>query len=107
MTNSLRSVIIVLSAASFIPQYRKIILSADSSGISLYYVLFNVIAATHQFFLGFLLYATFSSDDNPSYIIHGKQPTILDWLNLGQFTAVLCCFLVLYNLPYVLKLKTC
>lgn len=84
------SILSVFSLVSFLPELRDIWVRKDSTGISLYYVLFNLISATEQFTLGFFLLFTNDSD----VFIHDPINTG-DWLNLAQLTVAWLMFLVL------------
>lgn len=94
---TLDSVLLILTVISFLPHYLQIISHGNASGISLYYILFNLVSATHQFTLGCLYVISIAGQS--IYFVHGEPPTTLDWLNLGQFATVLLCFLILYVWP--------
>lgn len=89
--SSATSVLSILSVLSFTPQLRRIFTSKDSTGISHYYVLFNLVSATEQFMFGLI------------YIVESNQPgnfideprSLGDWLNLVQFAVVWLMFLLL------------
>lgn len=78
------SVLLVLSFASFLPQLQLLWLRRDSSGISLYYVLFNLIVATELFTIDL---AMLTSVDGGDIFVHSPA-TAGDWLNLAQFGTV-------------------
>lgn len=59
---------IALSALSFLPQLGLLWLRRDSSGINLYYVLFNTIVATELFCMSFFL--TVNHIDAPDIFVH-------------------------------------
>jgi uncharacterized protein with PQ loop repeat len=86
------SVLVILSSLSFLPQLQRIWQRKDCSGISLYYILFNLIPATEQFILTFFILVN-APKDTP--LLDGKPPNKGDWLNLWQVTAVWLLFLVL------------
>lgn len=80
-----RSVLMALSALSFLPQLGLLWVRRDSSGINLYYVLFNTIVATELFTMSFFL--TVNRIDAPDIFIH-HPPTVGDQLNLAQLTVI-------------------
>ena len=86
------SIVLILSVISFIPQYRHILSRGDCNGISLYYILFNLISATEQFTFG--LHFVVDNMEVMDSII-GTPPTTGDWLNFAQFTVVWLCHLAL------------
>lgn len=83
----------VLSFASFLPQLQLVWLRRDSSGISLYYVLFNLVVATELFTIDL---AILTSVDGGDIFVHSPATTG-DWLNLAQFATVW----VMWTLVYV------
>jgi hypothetical protein len=62
-----------------------------STGISLIYVLLNLISATEQFTLGafFIIHS-----DETDIFVH-REPITGDWLNMGQLTIVWLMSLIL------------
>lgn len=64
----------------------------DSTDISLYYILFNLISATEQFTLGF--YYVVSHSQDTGFFVSDPRNTG-DWLNLAQLTVVWLMSLVL------------
>lgn len=92
LTLTLCSVLLFLSLVSFIPQYHRIRSRQDCSGISLYYVLFNLIAFTEQFALS-LHYIVDNVEVSDTIV--GSPPTAGDWLNLCQLAIVWICNSVL------------
>ncbi|KAH8743749.1 hypothetical protein F5883DRAFT_592078 [Diaporthe sp. PMI_573] len=80
----LRIVLLVLSFASFLPQLQLLWLRRDSTGISLFYVLFNLIVITEQFTIDLAL---ITSVDGGDIVVH-TPATTGDWLNLAQFGTV-------------------
>jgi hypothetical protein len=86
------SILLFLSLGSFIPQYRRIVLKGNGNGISLYYILFNLVSATEQFTLGLHIVV-----DNRMVFdsVISTPPTAGDWLNFAQFTVVWLCHLAL------------
>lgn len=81
-----------LSFLSFLPQLQHIWLRKDCSGISLYYVLFNLISATEQFTLTFFIQV---NDTEGADFFVGRPSNAGDWLNLCQVTVVWVLFLAL------------
>lgn len=77
---------------SFIPQFRRIISRDDCIGISLWYILFNLISATEQFTFG--LHFVVDNMEIVDSVIN-TPPTTGDWLNFAQFTLVWVCHLTL------------
>ena len=82
---TLSSILLLLSLFSFLPQCRLILSRGTSSGISLYYVLFNLIVATEQFAIGLHLHVDNVEIDDA---IIQSPPSVGDWLNLAQFASV-------------------
>jgi hypothetical protein len=65
----------------------------NCQGISLPYLLLNLISATEQLTIDFFLF--FNSSHGSDYFIE-KPPTIGDWLNFAQLTLVWALHLLLY-----------
>ncbi|ERF73258.1 hypothetical protein EPUS_03090 [Endocarpon pusillum Z07020] len=89
------AILLFLSLVSFIPQYHHILWRRDCSGISLSYVLFNLIAATEQCALG-LHYIVDNVEVSDTIV--GSTPTVGDWLNLWQLGVVWICHSALFIL---------
>lgn len=84
--------LLALCLVSFIPQFYSIWLNANSSGISLYWILFNLLLSTEQFTLHFhYVVDNVEVDDD----IVASPPALGDWLNLSQFGSVWACHVVL------------
>lgn len=81
---------------SFLPQIRKLLLRRNSSGISLYYVLFNVMVATQilTIDLGLLM----SVEGSDVFITDPISPG--DWFNFAQFGIVWALWVLMYVLPF-------
>lgn len=79
------SVLLVLTGLSFLPQLRLLWLRRDSSGISPYYVLFNLISATEQFTFAFFFVVN-NSEGSDAFV--NRPPNSGDWLNLIQLALV-------------------
>lgn len=85
------------SIASFAPQVTRIRNNGACDGISVYYVLYNLIVATYNFAL--MLSAAINWEEGG--FIMPERPDVRDWLNLAQFTVVWLGHLFLYVLrPY-------
>jgi uncharacterized protein with PQ loop repeat len=82
----------VLSVLSFVPQFRRTIARKRSSGISTYYVLFNLISATEQFVLAF--FYVVNDFDRSDFFVH-RSVNAGDWINLVQTAVVAVLWLVL------------
>ncbi|PVH79612.1 hypothetical protein DL98DRAFT_516030 [Cadophora sp. DSE1049] len=91
--NWVRIILLLLSCASFLPQLRLLWLRRDSSGISLYYVLFNIISATEQFTISF--YCVVNSIE-PADVFVNNPPSVGDWLNFVQFALVWVLWLAFF-----------
>ncbi|KAI1454089.1 hypothetical protein F4805DRAFT_461139 [Annulohypoxylon moriforme] len=87
--------LLLATVASFVPQYHRIISRRDYAGISSLYVLINLVVATEQFAID--LHYMVDNTDMAGLIVN-VPPTILDWLNLAQFSVVFFCHLVLFGL---------
>lgn len=80
---------------SFLPQLLRVWRKKDFTGISLVYVLCNLLTATEELTLMWLelVNNTMRDDDPPK--------TVGDWINLAQLAAVSVLFLVLYSLTLI------
>ncbi|KAJ5200044.1 hypothetical protein N7491_009155 [Penicillium cf. griseofulvum] len=94
MPNQPYSILSISTVLSFYPQIRYLWLRKNSSGISPYYILFNLIAATEQFTIVFFLLVN-NSLGNETFI--HTPPTTGDWLNLSQMTFSYVLFLIVYE----------
>ncbi|KAL2807694.1 hypothetical protein BJX63DRAFT_411386 [Aspergillus granulosus] len=94
--NWLRIILSLLTIASFIPQFHLIWSRKSANGISLLYVLYNLISATEQFALnfGFVVLAEAADD---AVFVH-NPPTVGDWLNFAQTIVFMSQFLVYFAL---------
>ncbi|KAF2268064.1 hypothetical protein CC78DRAFT_530455 [Lojkania enalia] len=90
--NWLRIILLILSFLSFLPQLLRVFSRKDSSGISTYYMLFNLISMTEQFTLAFFFIV--NNIDNPDFFVHNPI-NAGDWLNLAQLAVVLSLWLIL------------
>lgn len=87
------SFLLALSVASFLPQLGVFLVRRDSSGISPFYMLSNVLCATEQ--LAFLFLSAVIMPEDGYLIVH-KPLTLGDWINLGHTAAVWVLWLTLY-----------
>jgi uncharacterized protein with PQ loop repeat len=62
-----------MSLLSFVPQLHRTSSRKSSSGISVYYTLFNLISATEQFALAFFLVV--NHIDDPEMFVHAPVNT--------------------------------
>jgi len=84
------SILVVASIASSAPQINLIRHHGNCTGISLSYLLFNLVVATYNFTL--ILYAATDGEDT----IWFRQPSDAgDWLNIAQFSVAALGHLVL------------
>ncbi|PWY96313.1 hypothetical protein BO94DRAFT_580177 [Aspergillus sclerotioniger CBS 115572] len=77
----LRVILLILTIASFYPQLRLLWTRKDGSGISLSYLLLNLICATEQFLLAFIYY---TMPDGESSMFVETPKSWGDWVNLVQ-----------------------
>lgn len=87
LTSGSHRVLIVLSFASFLPQTYRLAQHGSWTGISLAYLLINLIVATEQLTLGLHLIVIEANDGAIPGIVH-KPRTFGDWLNLSQLAVV-------------------
>ena len=78
---------------SFVPQIHRILSRRDWTGISLLYLLFNLIVATENFTLGSQITVVARDLDRPGMVRYPR--TIGNWLNLAQLGAVWLCHTLL------------
>lgn len=86
------SLLLAASLASFLPQLGVLLVRRDSSGMSPFYVLSNLLCATEQLAVIFL--SAVITPDEP-LIVHSPL-TLGDWINLGHTAAVWVLWLVMY-----------
>ncbi|KAE9368124.1 hypothetical protein N431DRAFT_548338 [Stipitochalara longipes BDJ] len=89
------SIVLVLSLASFLPQFHRIWSRRDTSGISLNYVLFNSIIFTEHYAIG--LHSIVNRTGVESNI-PGTAPTADDLLDLCQHCVVWGSSLILFTM---------
>lgn len=77
---------LLLSGASFVPQLGRLYSRGDSSGISRYYVLCNLISATEQLTLALALLVN-TDDGGSDFFLHSPL-TLGDRLNMAQLATV-------------------
>ena len=85
------SLLLVCSILSFGPQIHRLLSYGDSSGVSLTYLLLNLMVATYNLTFGLELIALPFVQEP---IAHNPR-TVGDWLNLSQLGAVWSCQVVL------------
>ncbi|KAK4170666.1 hypothetical protein QBC36DRAFT_341471 [Triangularia setosa] len=96
LPNWLRIVLLLLSFVSFLPQLQLLYVHKDSAGLSLFYVLFNLIVATELFTLSFLFVVNYAREfDKPNMFVHAPL-NAGDRINLAQFTLVWVLWLVIF-----------
>ncbi|MBE3050039.1 hypothetical protein IMZ48_47565 [Candidatus Bathyarchaeota archaeon] len=85
--------LLIATAASFIPQYRRIRRKDDATGVSTWYLTFNTIAATEQLALLLVLSVTDIPDgyDLPETGANGLS-TVQGWLDLMQMGTLFICW---------------
>jgi hypothetical protein len=95
--NASTRLLLLLSIASFVPQYRRILSRGpDCLGISPYYVVLNLIVATEQLALGlYMMLEHVSAPAAEAGAALDSQPSLAEWLNLCQLVVVFCCHFVL------------
>ncbi|KAJ0425645.1 hypothetical protein BJY00DRAFT_274669 [Aspergillus carlsbadensis] len=91
--NWLRIVLSILTVISFLPQLHAIWRRGSSAGVSVYYVLLNLIWATEQFTLFFFL--LINDTEGAGRIVY-EPPTTGDWLNLVQALILALMFFLLW-----------
>ncbi|KAJ5986967.1 hypothetical protein N7451_011332 [Penicillium sp. IBT 35674x] len=91
----LRIILILLSGASYLPQLYRIWVHGDCQGISLGYLLLNLISATEQFTMGFFILV---NHEGGTDLFVETPVTTGDWLNLTQLTLVWVMHLLLFIL---------
>ncbi|KAF4774330.1 hypothetical protein HER10_EVM0011722 [Colletotrichum scovillei] len=96
--NFARVALSILSLISFIPQYHRLREQGHCNGLSLYYVLFNLLSATEQLTIGLFLNVNNGASLRPDAFVN-TPATVGDWLNLGQLMIVWLCSVYLFTLP--------
>ncbi|KAF0320358.1 hypothetical protein GQ607_012454 [Colletotrichum asianum] len=98
--NWARIALSIATIASCLPQYHRILEQGHCDGLSLYYVLFNLISATEQLTLGFLLNINDTGRLRGDAFVNDPA-TAGHWLNFVQLVVVWLCSLVLVGIIYV------
>ncbi|KAL3428553.1 hypothetical protein BDV09DRAFT_201515 [Aspergillus tetrazonus] len=93
--NWLSTIILLVTFISFVPQIHLLWTRKDASGISLAYVLLNLIAASEQFALSFGFLVLAKPEDE--VFVHNPI-TVGDWLNLVQTTLLWVLFIIYFML---------
>ncbi|TDZ71589.1 hypothetical protein CTRI78_v001885 [Colletotrichum trifolii] len=90
----LRVILLFLTVVSFLPQCRKLRMHPTSDGISVYYVLANLIIATELFAISFsfLVNGRFEGSD----IFVNDPPTTGDNINIVQLALVCLLWLIIF-----------
>ncbi|KAK3299829.1 uncharacterized protein B0H64DRAFT_379247 [Chaetomium fimeti] len=96
LPNWLSIVLLLLSFTSFLPQLWLLWVRKDSSGLSLFYVLWNLIVATELFTLSFLLVVNYGDPGGPVDIFVHYPLSVGDRINLAQFTVVWVLWVVIF-----------
>ncbi|KAF1841897.1 uncharacterized protein K460DRAFT_358591 [Cucurbitaria berberidis CBS 394.84] len=91
--NWIRIILLLSSVLSFAPQLRRTISRKTSSGISTFYLLFNLISTTEQFALAFFFIV--DNFEQPDVFVH-RPINAGDWINLAQTTVVAILWLTLF-----------
>ncbi|KAL4732801.1 hypothetical protein BDV11DRAFT_201336 [Aspergillus similis] len=86
-----RIVLAIFVTISFLPQLHNIFTSRDSSGISPYYVLINLLLATHYFTIYFALCV---NDPSGGGVIVHSPPNTADVVNLTDLFVAWVLFLL-------------
>ncbi|CAG9989548.1 unnamed protein product [Clonostachys byssicola] len=81
--NWARVILLIAIWTSFGPQLHRLKRKRESSGISLWYILFNLLNATEQF-----AFSVFFSVNDENGLFTHKSQTTGDWINLVQFAGV-------------------
>jgi hypothetical protein len=101
------SILLVATILSFVPQLRLLLLRRDSSGLSLYYVLFNLVVSTELFTMAFfwVVNANVVDPRSGSEVFARRPPNTGDWINLAQLTAVWVLWFLTYVGPALVALR--
>ncbi|KAL2136163.1 hypothetical protein VTI74DRAFT_5216 [Chaetomium olivicolor] len=103
LPNVARIILLVASILSFIPQLRLLLVRRDSSGISLYYVLLNLLVSTELFTLAAFFVVTLA--DVGSDVFVNEPPDTSDWINLAQLTVICVLWLLTFALTIIFSPK--
>ena len=92
---------------SFVPQIRLLLLRRDSWGLSLYYVLFNLVVSTELFTMAFFFVVNVNVSDARlgSEVFACRPANTGDWINLAQIAAVWVLWLLTYVGPTLVALR--
>ncbi|OHF03004.1 ATP synthase F0 [Colletotrichum orchidophilum] len=99
LPNSSRFILSILSVVSYLPQCHRLREQGHCDGLSLYYVLFNLLSATEQVTIGFFLNVNNDGSLRPDVFVN-TPATAGDWFNLGQLVVVWLCSLYLFILCF-------
>jgi uncharacterized protein with PQ loop repeat len=89
------SILLILSFLSFLPQLHLLWSKRDSSGISPYYILFNLLSATSQLTISF--YGVVNAIEPSDVFVHNPVDAG-DWLNLIHFAVVWGLWVIMFVL---------
>lgn len=105
INNGLRllSVLVFLSVLSFFPQLARIYARKETTGISLFCVLFNLVSATEEFAIIFFLVVTHGNDTEYNF---GASRGLPEWLNLAQVSRM-CLMLLIQYVSFPLLSVSC
>jgi uncharacterized protein with PQ loop repeat len=93
--DTISSGLLLLSVVSFLPQIQLLYTRKESPGISLFYVLFNLIVATELFTFSFFCIANHRFEEHLPHVFVHDPPEIGDFINLAQFALVWVLWLVM------------
>ncbi|KAH4412192.1 hypothetical protein HBH92_108640 [Parastagonospora nodorum] len=91
--NWVRILLLITSAISFIPQLLRTISRKNSTGISSFYVLFNLISTTEQFALTFFFIMNYPKDSD--FFVHNPK-NAGDWINFAQMSVIVVLWLTYF-----------
>ncbi|KAL3474873.1 hypothetical protein BJX99DRAFT_230850 [Aspergillus californicus] len=103
--NPIRITLTILTTLSFTPQLYTILSRKSSAGISLSYVLFNLLVATEQFTLVFFLMINVPEIGRGGFA--HESFTLGDWLNFGQVGGTWVSFLILLMVCLYYRPRRC
>ncbi|GKT78474.1 hypothetical protein ColTof4_10897 [Colletotrichum tofieldiae] len=95
MTLNVGRTLSILTVTSYLPQYHRLREQGHCDGLSLFYVLFNLISATEQFTIGLFLNVNDNGFPRPDVFVNNPA-TVGDWLNFGQLALVWLCSLLMW-----------
>ncbi|BDD62258.1 hypothetical protein MAP00_007234 [Monascus purpureus] len=91
--------VLVSSASSvlcpFSPSFKKTWVRKSSCGISIFYLLFNLVSTTEHFTLFFFSLVNAGNSETPIHMFRHHPPNVGDWFNFAQISMVWLLFLFL------------